>query len=153
MKKSLTRIAIATVCALLLAMFAKGDELKPPAEKADPFKIEPKPIAKPPKTVDKKFYFVVGVLAASMTADGISTKRDQDRGCREMNPMLGPHPSVARASAVAVGAYAAEVGVAYLLKKKLRDHKWLRDIWAVQPIYQSTEHARLAYGNEQLKCR
>lgn len=105
---------------------------------------KPKPVA------DKKFYFVVSVLALATTADAVTTERAQTRGrgCIETNPFFGTHPSRGRLVAVNAASFSGEVLLAYTLKRFVR-HK----VWLAEPAFQIAQHIRFANQNEGLSCR
>ena len=91
------------------------------------FAQEPlKPEAPKPKTDHKVFLVGVSLLAASKTADAITTRQLLDRRGRELNPIFGSHPSPAKQAAVNLGFFAAESTVAYIAEHN--KHAWVR--WA-----------------------
>lgn len=115
-----------------------------------------RPDTPPPKlearVLDKKFYFVIGALAAAKTADAITTERVLSRGCHESNPLFGPYPSSGRIAGLDVAAFAIESGTAYLLKRYSRKHRWARYAWPIAPARQTALHIYWAAHNEGLRC-
>ena len=85
-----------------------------------------KPEAPKPKTDRKVFLAGVSLLAASKTADAITTRQLLDRGGWENNPVFGRHPSPAKQAGINLGFFAAESGVFYGTEHNR--HAWVR--WA-----------------------
>lgn len=101
-----------------------------------------KPEAPKPKTDRKVFFVGISLLAASKTADAISTRQLLDRGGWENNPIFGPHPSPAKQSLINLGIFGAQAGVFYLTEHNR--HAWVR--WAGRAWlgHAIVEHSRLA---------
>jgi hypothetical protein len=117
---------------------------------------EEKPDAPKPKTdrvMDLRYFAVLGVLAAAKAADGFTTSEASWPGCRETNPILGPHPSNARLAGLAAASFGVEAGTAFLLKRFGRSHKWARFLWLGEPLFQSLRHAQAALHDANLNCR
>lgn len=142
--KSISSIIILALCAV--GSFGQSYLIEAPKPK--PIVERPKPVLG--RTTDKKFWLTVGILAASDAADSITTRRALDRGSYETNPLYGTHPSNARMIAVGGAYFAAEVVLAYELKRFSRKHKWARWMWAVEPSFQTERHINWALHNERL---
>jgi hypothetical protein len=116
-----------------------------------PLCAQEKPRALPkPKVIDRKFVAVMGLLAATKTADAITSAQMLNRGNYETNPLFGPRPSGARMAVVNTSYFAGEVLMAYSLKR-LDGHKWSRALWLLEPSCQAADHARWAWHNSQLR--
>ena len=114
-----------------------------------------RPDAPKPKTdrvMDRRYFAVLGVLAAAKAADGLTTSEAAWPGCRETNPILGPNPSNARIAGLAVTSFAVEAGTAFLLKRFGHHHKWARFLWLGEPSFQVLRHAQAAMHDAGLNC-
>lgn len=109
------------------------------------------PDAPKPKTIDRTFLISVGVLAAASTADQITTERFLNRGCHELNPIFGPHPSPSKVAGVSLLYFGGEVGLSYVLKKFGRGHWWSK-VWLVEPSWGTAVHIQASVHNEGLTC-
>lgn len=107
-----------------------------------------KPESPKPKTDRKVFLVGVSLLAASKTADAITTRQVHDRGGWENNPVFGWHPSPAKQSLINLGIFGAQAGVFYLTEHNR--HAWVR--WTGRALigHEILEHSRLAAGNSGL---
>jgi hypothetical protein len=107
------------------------------------------------KVADRKFWLAISLLGAAKTADAISTQRMLNRGCLEIGSAwaLGERPSSGRIAAAAGAQGAGEVALAYLLKRVLRRHRWLGQVWVIEPAWGVGNHTRAAWHNEGLVCR
>ncbi len=65
-------------------------------------------IAKVPQFNRRLFIAGVSLLAASKTADAITTRQLLDRGGWENNPLFGRHPSPAKHAGINLGIFAAQ---------------------------------------------
>ena len=91
-----------------------------------PAHAQEKPDAPKPKHDRKVFIVGTALLAASKTADAITTRQLLDRGGWENNSVFGLHPSPAKQSLINLGFFAAQSGVFYLTEHNR--HAWVR--WA-----------------------
>lgn len=102
------------------------------------------------RVADKKFWLLVGTLAAGNIADGITTAQMRDRGGIESGNawMIGRHPADHKIALGGVVMFGAEV----MLTKWMKGHpnKWVRRFWWVPGIYQVEEHTRLAVHNARI---
>jgi hypothetical protein len=108
----------------------------------------PKPI--PPKVVDIKFIAVMSILAAAesmrYTTRTLVLEHEREAG----DPFIGSIPSHHEIVAKSLVIYAAELAVAYEMKKS---HGWLpgdkvvRRLWWVYPAIMTQAHIRNAFGN------
>ena len=109
---------------------------------------EPKPVIRAPHFNRKAFIAEVSALAASQTADAISTRRSLDlpgnRGS-ELNPLFGPHPSPAKQAGINAAIFAGEAGLLYATEHNR--HAWVR--WAGRAYigFSILEHSYLAACN------
>jgi len=109
---------------------------------------QPKPI--PPKVVDIKFVAVMSILAAAesmrYTTRTLVLEHERQAG----DPFIGSIPSHRDVVAKSLVIYAAELAVAYEMKKP---HHWLpgdkviRRLWWVYPAVMTQAHVRNAYDN------
>lgn len=104
-----------------------------------------KPDAPKPKHDRKVFIAVTALLAASKTADAITTRQVLDRGGWENNPIFGPHPSPAKQSLINLGIFGAQAGV-FALTERNR-HGWVRWTGRALLAHVVVEHSRLAACN------
>ncbi|HEX8880459.1 MAG TPA: hypothetical protein VF749_10545 [Candidatus Acidoferrum sp.] len=110
----------------------------------------PKPKAEAPKPKHDRKVFVTGVslLAASKTADAITTRRLLDRGGWKNNPVFGRHRSPAKQAGRNAGILAAQSAL-FLLTEHNR-HARVR--WAGRAFigHAILEHSRMAACNAGL---
>lgn len=99
----------------------------------------------------RDFLLTVGVLGAVKAADLVTTARGSG-ACRETNPLFGLSPSNGRIAAVGVGYFAGEVVLAYVLRRAFRGHRFLGQLWRIEPAFQVQEHIRFVYGNISIGC-
>ncbi|MGC2322380.1 MAG: hypothetical protein WA463_07095 [Terriglobales bacterium] len=77
------------------------------------------------RVADRQYWSLVGFTAASAVFDGETTMRGlQNKGLREMNPLLGSHPDRARFYATVGVADAGFAFLAYRLKRSGHDKLW-----------------------------
>ncbi len=124
---------------------------------ADELPNAPKPAAER-RVADRRYWTVVGVLAASTAADTLSTAQARDRlgpHGHETNPFLGRHPSNTRLTVSFTSYLAAESFLAYKLKARFGGSKhWpLRMLWMIEPTVQAANHAYFARANAALRSR
>jgi hypothetical protein len=113
------------------------------------------PDAPKPKTnrvMDRKYFAVLGVLAAAKAADAFTTSEASWPGCIETNPILGPNPSNSRIAGFAATSLAVEAGTAFLLKRFGQRHKWARYLWLGEPSFRTLKHAQAAMHDANLNC-
>lgn len=93
----------------------------------------------------KVFVAEVSLLAASKTADAITTRQNLDRGGWENNPAFGRHPSPAKQSLINMGIFGAQAGLFYLTEHNR--HAWIR--WTGRAFigHAILEHSLLAACN------
>ena len=110
-----------------------------------------KPEVPKPKTDRKVFFVSVSLLAASKTADAITTRRVLDfpdgRGS-ELNPLFGPHLSPAGQAGINLGIFAAQSTAFYFTERSR--HKWIRWTGRAFLAHEIEEHSRLAACNAGL---
>lgn len=110
-----------------------------------------KPEAPKPKHDRKVFLAGVSLLAASNTADAITTRQLLDRGGRELNPIFGSRASPAKEAGINAGIFVAQAGLFYLTERSR--HKWIR--WTGRALIgnQIVDHAKLAVCNSGIDLR
>jgi hypothetical protein len=97
-------------------------------------------------TVDKKFVAVAATEGAAQALDAWYTARIIGKsGIRELNPLLGAHPSTTRLISTNLGVYASEIFFNYELKKR----KTLRKLWWVPALGISAAHAVAVVHNSR----
>jgi tape measure domain-containing protein len=97
-------------------------------------------------TVDKKFIAVAATEGAAQAIDGWYTAKIAGQpGMRELNPLLGPHPSVARIIGTSAGIYAGEIFLNYELKKR----KSFKKLWWIPALGVTTVHTIAAVHNSR----
>ena len=94
--------------------------------------------------------FIVGtaLLAASKTADAITTRRLLDRGGWENNPIFGPYPSPPEQSRINLGIFGAQAGAFYLTQRNR--HGWVRWTGRALVAHVIVEDSRLAACNARV---
>lgn len=113
----------------------------------------PSAAIKSEQVIDKKFIVVMAFEAAAKSADFYTTSRCQAAGCTETDPLFGRHPSDTRLVVENVGIFAADVALAYELKKQhdwLPGDKYIRKFWWMPAAFWTVEHTRLARNNSKL---
>ena len=107
-----------------------------------------KPEAPKPKTGHKVFIAGMSLLAASKTADAITTRQNLDRGYVELNPIFGRRPSPATQAGINAAFFAGQVIAFHFTEKS--SHPFIR--WAGRVLigYQIADHARAAACNAGL---
>lgn len=120
-----------------------------PLAQANTLIDSPQPKAIPQKRVaDRKFWVVMGALAAAKTTDAITTERFLcTKNSYETNPIFGRHPSVGRFAGINAAYFSGEVGLAYGLKRFGRNHWWAK-AWMIEPVFQAADHIFWAAHNE-----
>ena len=110
-----------------------------------------KPDAPKPKHERKVFVTGVSLVAASKTADAITTRHLLDRGDWENNPAFGRHPSPTQQAGIHLGIFTAQSTVFYFTERSR--HKWIR--WAGRTFVGQAiiEHSRLDCTAQAWKCR
>jgi len=104
------------------------------------------------RVMDRKYFAVLGVLAAAKAADGFATSGADWPGCIETNPILGPNPSNGRIAGFAAASLAVEAGTAFLLKRFGQRHKWARYLWIGEPSFRALKHGQAAMHDANLNC-
>ena len=107
-----------------------------------------KPEAPKPKTDRKVFIVGTALLAASKTADAITTRQLLDRGGWENNPILGRHPSSARLTGFASAQFAAQALAFHFTERSRKP--WVRWLGRAYIGFTIEEHARLAACNASI---
>jgi hypothetical protein len=113
------------------------------------------PIAKVPvkePVIDHKFIVSMALLGGAAAADYTTTSALLTKGwAYERDPLYGRHPSNARLAGEGAAFYAAEITGAYLLKRYGQKHHWARNLWLVQPSWQTGAHSFCAIHNAYLR--
>ena len=91
---------------------------------AIPLHAQTKPLPDAPKPNRKAFLAGVSLLAASKTADAITTRQLLDRGGVELNPIFGRYPSPARQAGINLAFFAGQSALFYLAERNR--HAWVR---------------------------
>ena len=114
--------------------------------------LKPLPDAPKPKPAIEQHHFSrrafiagISLLAASKTADAITTRQLLDPGGQDSIPCLGRHPSPAKQAGINAGIFAAK-SLGFYLTERNR-HAWLR--WTGRALLAHTviEHSHLAACN------
>ena len=97
--------------------------------------------------------FIAGVslLAASKTADAITTRQLLDRGGWENNPVFGRHPSPAKQAGVNAAFFAGQVLAFHFTERSRRP--WILWVGRAAVGFQIEEHIRAAACNAGLDAR
>ncbi len=99
---------------------------------------------KPPRTIDRQFIVLNTLEVLAAVADAETTLNCvPSPNCREINPILGPHPSRGKMYALALPVTALGVYVSYYYKRKAPTRGW----WKVYPLTFSAVHAFAAVNN------
>ena len=109
------------------------------------------PEAPKPKPDRKVFWLGSAALAASKTADAITTRQLLDRGGWENNPLLGRHPSNGRLAGVAASQFAAQVLLFHFTERNR--HPLVRWLGRAYIGFAIGQHARLAACNAGINTR
>ncbi len=144
-------------CIVFILLFAIRVLCQNPVQVADDAIFEPvssssqpTPLPEAPRTprvIDKKFLFVMAGLAASETLRTTSNTMALDREYKEGAPWVTSAPNPWKLSAKNGAIFAAELIVAYEVKKP---HDWLpgdkviRKLWWGYPVAMSTIHFKKA---------
>ena len=110
-----------------------------------------KPDAPKPKTDRKVFILGTTLLAASKTADAITTRQVLDRyGLRasENDPVFGRHPSPAKQAGVNAAFFAGQVLVFHYTERS--HYRWVKWLGRASIGFAIEEHTRLAACNASL---
>ena len=92
---------------------------------------------RPPRTIDRQFILLNSLLvAATLTDAELTLHCVNSLNCRELNPILGSHPTRGRMYALAVPLTALSVYLSYHYKRKSPSKGW----WKVYPITFSAVH-------------
>ena len=97
------------------------------------------------------FWIGTTLLAASKTADAITTRQLLDRGRVELNPVFGRRPSPGTRAAVYAVFFAGQV-IAFHFAEKSRK-PWIGWVGGVGLGFQIEEHIRAAACNSQIDTR
>ena len=105
-------------------------------------------IASPPRFNRRAFLAEASVLAASQTADAITTRQNLNRGGIETNHVYGSRPSPGIEAGINLGFFAADTGILYLTGHSR--HRLIR--WAGRAFvaYEIADHAQAAACNASL---
>jgi hypothetical protein len=120
---------------------AKNDDIVV-AQQTEPSGINVRDLAidshRPPRTLDRQFVLLNSLLVAATLADAELTLHCVNSlSCRELNPILGSHPTRGRMYAIAVPLTAVSVYLSYHYKRKSPSKGW----WKVYPITFSAVHS------------
>ena len=110
-----------------------------------------KPDAPKPKRDCRVFIVGTALLAASKTADAITTRQALDRGGVEANPIFGRHPSPAKQAGVNAIVFAGQVLAFHFTERSRKP--WLRWVGRVGLGFQIEEHIRAAACNAHIDAR
>jgi len=102
------------------------------------------------RSVLNRRVFLAGVfaLAASKTADAVTTRILLNNGGKELNPVFGKHPSASRQAVTNLGFFATQVGVFYLTEHNKNKYVRLAGrLWISSVVAQ---HSYLAVCNSKL---
>jgi len=112
---------------------------------AIPLHAQTKPLPDAPKPNRKAFLAGVSLLAASKTADAITTRQLLDRGGRENDPVFGRHPSPAKQAGINLAFFAGESALFYLTEHN--HHAWVRWTGRAFLAHSILEHSYAAACN------
>lgn len=116
-----------------------------------PLHAQEKPDAPKPKHDRKVFIIGTTLLAASKTADAITTRQVLDRyGLRasENDPVFGRHPSPAKQAGVNAAFFAGQVLLFHYTERS--HHRWVKWLGRANIGFAIEEHTRLAACNASL---
>ena len=144
----------ATVCATLLLLSTASlaqEPAKPEAPKPKTQALVTRNTAYAAVTPHRRvFLFGVSLLAASKTADAITTRQVLDRGGWENDHVFGRHPSPAKQSLINLGIFGVQAGVFYLTERNR--HAWIRWTGRAFLAHEIEEHTRFAACNAALNA-
>jgi hypothetical protein len=106
------------------------------------------PDAPKPKVSRRVFLGGVSLLAASKTADAITTRQLLDRGGWENNSWLGRHPSNGRLSGLAAAEFVGQGSLFYLTEHNRRS--WIRWTGRAYLGLVIVNHVKLAACNSKI---
>lgn len=95
--------------------------------------------AQEPKVADKKFIVATSLTLGSAAFDAWSTNRNLAHGYRELNPILGEHPSGGKVWALTMGEATGWSVAGYFVKRALPKRK----VWM---IFQAISFSGHLYG-------
>jgi hypothetical protein len=108
--------------------------------------IEKVKIDSPKPKADRRIFWTgVSLLAASKTADAITTRRLLNEGGWETNPVYGHNPTAARQAGINAAFFAAEVGAFYLTEHSR--YRWIRWTGRTYVGLLVANHCELTAGN------
>jgi hypothetical protein len=115
-----------------------------------PFAVSANELSEAPKPKADRRIFITGVslLAASKSADFLTTAQLLGRGGQENNPLLGKHPSDGRISGYAALEFLGEGSVFYLTERSR--HRWIRWTGRAYIGLAIMNHIELASCNSKL---
>jgi hypothetical protein len=102
---------------------------------------------KKPKTVDREFLVLNGLLVIAAIADAESTLRCNPDRCRELNPILGSHPTRREVYSLGVPLTAFEIFLAYHYKRLSPTRNGWKNGWKTFPIAFAAIHGFAAVNN------
>lgn len=129
------------------------NEIKMPSGFSSTTPTKPAPLPEAPtphRVIDKKFIFIMGALGGAETLRFTSRKLVLDNEYAAGAPWVTRVPTNPHVVATHAGIFAAELLVAYELKKP---HSWLpgdkviRKIWWTYPAAMATIHIKNGVGN------
>lgn len=103
---------------------------------------------KPKPHSQKVFWIGTALLAASQTADAITTRKLLDRGGVELDPIFGRNPSPGKQAGINAALFVGQV-LAFRLTERNR-HAWIRWVGRAAIGYQVSDYARAAACNSGL---
>jgi len=98
-----------------------------------------------PKPNKKIFVIGVSLLAASKTADAITTRQLLDRGGWENDPVFGRHPSPVKQAGLNLAFFAGESALFYFTERN--HHAWVRWTGRAFLAHSVVEHSYAAACN------
>jgi hypothetical protein len=92
----------------------------------------------PTRVIDKKFLVSTFANFSAAYTDAYVSHAfiRPEAGCHEINPILGPYPSIAKNYGLILGTWVIVTGVSYLIKRKYPH----TDYWAYPPIVEAGIH-------------
>ena len=102
---------------------------------------------KKPKTVDREFLVLNGLLVIAAIADAESTLRCNPDRCRELNPILGSHPTRRGVYSLGVPLTAFEIFLAYHYKRLSPTRNGWKNGWKTFPIAFAAIHGFATANN------
>jgi hypothetical protein len=102
---------------------------------------------KKPQTVDREFLVLNGLLVIAAIADAESTLRCNPDRCRELNPILGSHPTRRGVYSLGVPLTAFEIFLAYHYKRLSPTRNGWKNGWKTFPIAFAAIHGFATANN------